>query len=90
MDALEVIGNEIPVVGLNRRSMEFISMDQLMVGIQRIAFHAVCPVGCRHTVESGNQDCTFMDKKCHKTDEPLLLYPMTALNLINADRRVTL
>ena len=46
MDALEVIGNEIPVAGLNRRSLEVISMEQLMVGIQRIAFHAMCPGGC--------------------------------------------
>ena len=46
MDAMEVIGNEIPVVGLNRRSLEVISMEQLMVGIQRIAFHAMCPGGC--------------------------------------------
>ena len=28
-----------------------------------------------------------MDKKCHKTDEPLLLYPMTALNFFNADHQ---
>ena len=46
MDAMEVIGNEIPMAGLNRISMEMISMEQLMVGIQRIAFHAVCPGGC--------------------------------------------
>ena len=72
MDALEVIGNEIPVAGLNRISMEMISMEQLMVGIQRIAFHAVCPGSCRHTVESANQDCTFMDKKCNDTDRSFL------------------
>lgn len=42
MDALEVIGNDMPMPSLNRRSMELISMEQLMVGIQRIAFHAVC------------------------------------------------
>lgn len=46
MDALEVIGNQIPVVSLNRRSLEMISLVQLMVGIQWIAFHAVCSGGC--------------------------------------------
>ena len=46
MDAMEVIGNEIPMVGQNRISIEMISMEQLMVGIQRITFHAVCPGGC--------------------------------------------
>lgn len=42
MDALEVVGNQVPVVGLNRISMEVIFIEQLMVGIQWIAFHAVC------------------------------------------------
>ena len=45
MDALEVIGDQIAAFGLNRISMEMISMEQLMVGIQRIAFHTVCPGG---------------------------------------------
>lgn len=41
MDALEVVGNQVPVVDLNRTSMEVFSIEQLMVGIQWIAFHAV-------------------------------------------------
>ena len=45
MDALEVIGNQIAVAVLNRRSLEIFSMEQVMVGIQRIAFHAMCPDG---------------------------------------------
>lgn len=46
MDSLEVVGNQVPVVSLNRRSLEVISMEQLMVGVQWIAFHAVCLDGC--------------------------------------------
>lgn len=46
MNVLEVVGNQIPMFRLNRRSLEVISMEQLMVGIQRIAFHAVCLRDC--------------------------------------------
>lgn len=46
MDALEVVGNQMPMFRLNRRSEKMISMEQLMVGIQRIAFHAVCLGDC--------------------------------------------
>ena len=52
----------------------------LLIRIEWIAFHAVCPSCCRHTVESAVDDSTFMDKKCRAS-----IAPVPALKEINTN-----
>ncbi|MPM19643.1 hypothetical protein SDC9_66069 [bioreactor metagenome] len=62
MHSLQMIADEIPVMGIDRRAVKSRFVMKLLVGVEGIAFHVVCPGCLRHTFKDEDWICACIDK----------------------------